>query len=141
MIELRIRQGRRLATPEPFERGSATLYAVVLAVAIGVLAVIASQCIALARVQHKAASAADLAALAASKAAVAGRDGCAEAREIARRNHGTVEACSMSDSVATVTVRIECPRMWGRTWQVDQRARAAPSDYTFAEQPAGTGSL
>lgn len=115
------------------ERGSATVYAVILAVAVGLMAVIAAQCIALARVQHKAASAADLAALAASKAAQAGRDGCAQAAVVARRNAGTVKSCAMSDAVATVVVRIESPRMWGRTWQVDQKARAAPGDYTFGD--------
>ncbi|MGH3360517.1 MAG: Rv3654c family TadE-like protein [Nocardioidaceae bacterium] len=119
------------ATPCTDERGSATVYAVVLAVAVGVVAVIAAQCIALARIQHKAANAADLAAIAASQAAQAGRDGCEQARVVARRNAGEVESCVMADAVATVTVRIESPQMWGRTWQVEQRARAAPGDYTF----------
>lgn len=111
------------------ERGSATVYAVVLATAIGLMAVVAAQCVALARIQHKAASAADLAAIAASKAEQAGHDGCAEAREVARRNDGEVRECEMADAVATVTVQIESPKMWGRTWQVAQRARAAPGDY------------
>jgi secretion/DNA translocation related TadE-like protein len=122
-----------VTAPHGGDRGSATLYAVILAVAVGVMAVIAVQCVALARIQHKAASAADLAAIAASKAAQAGRDGCAEARVIARRNAGRLESCAMSDAVATVTVQIESPRMWGRTWQVTQKARAAPSDYTLAD--------
>lgn len=113
------------------ERGSATAYAVVIAVAIGLMAVIAAQCIALARVQHKAASAADLAAIAASKAARGGGDGCTAARVVARHNAGTVESCVMAEAVATVVVRIESPPMWGRTWNVDQKARAAPGDYTF----------
>lgn len=111
------------------DRGSATIYAVVLATAIAVMAVIAAQCIALARVQHKAASAADLAALAASRAAQEGRDGCAEARAVAERNAAEVRDCEMSEAVATVTVQIESPPMWGRTWEVAQRARAAPGDY------------
>lgn len=115
------------------ERGSATVYAVILAVAVGLMAVIAAQCVALARIQHQAASAADLAAIAASKATQAGRDGCAAARAVARRNAGEVDSCELADAVATVTVRIRSPRMWGRTWEVAQRARAAPSDYTFEE--------
>ncbi len=113
------------------ERGSAAVYAMVFATAVGVVAVIAAQCVALARIQHKAASAADLAALAASRAAQHGHDGCAEAREVAESNAATVRDCEMSDSVATVTVQIESPPMWGRTWEVAQRARAAPGDYVF----------
>lgn len=113
------------------ERGSAAVYAMVFAAAIGVVAVIAAQCVALARIQHKAASAADLAALAASRAAQHGDDGCAAARSVAERNAANVRSCEMSDSVATVTVQIESPQMWGRTWKVAQRARAAPGDYVF----------
>ena len=111
------------------ERGSATVYAVVLATAIGLMAVVAAQCVALARIQHHAASAADLAAIAAAQAEQAGRDGCAQARKVARRNDGVVRDCDLADAVATVTVEIESPQMWGRTWQVAQRARAAPGDY------------
>ena len=122
--------GRRGRRPD---RGSATVYAIVLATAIATMAVIAAQCVALARIQHKAASAADLAALAASRAAQQGHDGCAEADAIARRNAAEVRECEMSDSVATVTVQIESPPMWGRTWEVAQRARAAPGDYVFGD--------
>lgn len=113
------------------DRGSATVYAIVFATAIGVIAVIAAQCVALARIQHKAASAADLAALAASRAARHGHDGCAQARAVAERNAAEVRVCEMSDAVATVEVQIESPPMWGRTWEVAQRARAAPGDYVF----------
>ena len=117
--------------PGRSDRGSATVYALVFATAIGVMAVIAAQCVALARIQHKAASAADLAALAASVAAQEGRDGCAEARVVAKHNAANVRDCEMSDAVATVTVQIESPPMWGHTWEVAQRARAAPGDYVF----------
>lgn len=121
----------RLCDTNRRDRGSATVYAIVLATMIGVMAVVAVQCVALARIQHKAASAADLAALAASRAAQQGRDGCGEAQSVAKHNAAELRDCEMSDAVATVTVQIESPPMWGRTWEVAQRARAAPGDYVL----------
>lgn len=111
------------------ERGSATVYAIAAGTLLGVIALVIVQATALIRLQHEVARAADLAALAATRASVAGGDGCRAAGEVARRNHAIVVRCQMDFDVATVTARGESEAVWGRRFAFERKARAAPSDY------------
>jgi secretion/DNA translocation related TadE-like protein len=111
------------------ERGSATVYAIAAGAFLGLLALLIVQATALIRLQHEVSKAADLAALAATQASVAGRDGCRAAGDLAHRNHATVVRCRMDFDVATVTTRGESKAVWGRRFAFERKARAAPSDY------------
>lgn len=111
------------------EGGSVTVHAVTVAVVLLVLTLVIVQAAGLVRLRHRVASAADLAALAASQASVAGSDGCAAARTIARRNGARIVDCRMDYDVATVTAGARSVPWWSRTWSTEQRARAAPESY------------
>ena len=106
-----------------------TVHAVSIAVLLVVLTLVMLQATSLVRMRHRTASAADLAALAASRASVAGDDGCRAARQVARRNGARLVACRMDFDVATVTARATSPPWWGGRWAAEQRARAAPQSY------------
>ncbi|MCW2831891.1 MAG: hypothetical protein JWP31_2583 [Aeromicrobium sp.] len=93
------------------------------------VALVIVQAAGLVRLRHRVAGAADLAALAGSQASVAGDDGCAAARAIARRNGARLVACRMDYDVATVTARAESAPWWSVRWATEQRARAAPDYY------------
>ena len=81
------------------------------------------------RAKHAAASAADLAALAASRAVESGRDACEAAEDVARRNGARVVTCRLDAAVATITTEVRAPRWWGRGWTSQQTSRAAPVSY------------
>lgn len=114
------------------ERGSATVHAVWMGAALCVVAVIIAQISVAVRFHHQAASAADLAALAGSRAASGGDNGCAAARDMARRNGARLMRCRMDFDVATVTARRDTGRWWGRIWRFEVDARAAPDFYVPA---------
>lgn len=111
------------------ERGAATVHAATVAVLLVVVGVVLAQAAGLVQLQHRAAAAADLAALAGSRASAAGDDGCKVAADVARRNGARLVACRMDFDVATVTARTTSPRWWGGRWASEQRARAAPEAY------------
>lgn len=111
------------------ERGSVTVYAIAAGAVLGLIAFAMVQATTLVRLQHEVSKAADLAALAATQASVAGRDGCLAATDLARRNHATVVTCRMDFDVATVTTRGESKEVWGQRFAFERKARAAPSDY------------
>lgn len=111
------------------ERGSATIHAIVVGSVLTLLTGIAVQGAMLFTLRHEVTKAADLAALAATAASVAGDDGCSAAREIARRNHARVVTCRMDFDVATLTARAESKSLWGQQFAFERRARAAPVDY------------
>jgi secretion/DNA translocation related TadE-like protein len=111
------------------ERGSVTVHALWVAVLLVVVAVLMAQVGTVVRLKHQVASAADLAALAGSRASLAGRDGCAAARGVARRNGVELKQCRMDLDVATVTARARTPRWWGHRWAFEVDARAAPDFY------------
>ncbi|MGH3423905.1 MAG: Rv3654c family TadE-like protein [Nocardioidaceae bacterium] len=111
------------------ERGSATVYALVACMLLVLACVVGLQVAALARLQHKVSAAADLAALAASRATVGGEDGCRAAARIADANHAELVSCEMAAEVATLEVAGTTPPMWGRSWTVRRTARAGPADY------------
>lgn len=115
--------------PHRRERGSATIYAIAIGGLLGLIAMVILQAATLIRLQHEVTKAADLAALAASQASVVGKDPCAAATEIGRRNHAAVVRCRMDFDVATVTTRAESRAVWGQRFRVERKARAAPADY------------
>lgn len=111
------------------ERGAVTVHAMWAAAALVLFALVATEMAGLVAVRHRAASAADLSALAASRASTVGLDGCSAAEQTARLNHATLIACRMDDDVATVTARTTSQRWWGHRWAAEVPARAAPESY------------
>lgn len=111
------------------ERGAVTVYAVSAAVMLTSMALVMTQVAGLVRLKHSVASAADLAALAASRASVAGEDGCDAAEDLMRRNGARLVSCRMDFDVATVVAGGVSKQWWGHTWRVEQKARAAPDFY------------
>ncbi|HVX44211.1 MAG TPA: Rv3654c family TadE-like protein [Mycobacteriales bacterium] len=77
--------------------------------------------------RHRAAAAADFAALAGAVEAVSGRDtACAAARSVAAENGGELVQCTVAGSV--VTVRVDCrlaPPL--ARWRAQGRSRAGPA--------------
>lgn len=118
-----------LAASRHRERGSVTVYAIAAGAILGLLALSIVHATTLIRLQHEVSKAADLAALAASQASVAGRDGCEAAVDLAERNHARVVHCRMDFDVATVTARGESKAVWGQRFAFEREARAAPADY------------
>jgi secretion/DNA translocation related TadE-like protein len=114
------------------DRGAVTVYAATIAVMLVLSALIITEMAGLVRLRHRVAAAADLAALSATQASVAGQDACAAARRIARRNDAVVLTCRMDYDVATITARAASRTWWGHRWAVEQKARAAP-DFYLAE--------
>jgi len=80
----------------------------------------------LAWAQHQAAAAADLSALAAAQAVGTASEPCVEAARVAAANDARLESCQVSGDVVEVLVEVATPRLWGRSWQVRQAARAGP---------------
>ena len=112
------------------ECGSVTVHALWVATLLCVVAVVMAQVAAVVRLKHEVASAADLAALAASRASLAGQDGCGSAHLVAARNGARLVRCRMDLDVATVTTRQDTASWWGRRWAFEAEARAAPDFYT-----------
>lgn len=111
------------------ERGIATVGAVLVVGVVVVAGVIGSQLVQLLALRQQAAAAADLAALAGTRASAGGEPGCEAARTVAIANGAELAECQMDADVATVTARVEGPRWWGGSWASEQRARAAPLSY------------
>jgi secretion/DNA translocation related TadE-like protein len=106
------------------ERGSATVWVLILS---AVLVTIATAAVLLGMgvvARHRAATAADLAALAgASRAVVGDPDPCAMAAEIAAANGAGLTGCELEPgSIVAVEVRVALPL--GRLGTHDARARA-----------------
>lgn len=111
------------------DRGAVTVHAVTVSVLLLVLTLVLVQAAGLVRLRHRVASAADLGALAASQASVAGADGCRAARLVVRRNGAQLVRCRMNYDVATITARAVSTPWWSGSWGAEQRARAAPESY------------
>ena len=122
------------------EGGSVTIHAVWVAMVLCIVAVVMAQVATVVRLKHQVASAADLAALAGSRASLAGRDGCEAAQTVARHNGATLVRCRMDLDVATVTARQRTSSWWGRRWAFEVDARAAPDFYELAGAPARIAS-
>lgn len=111
------------------DHGAVAVLAASIAILLLIAALIVVQAANLVRMRHRVAAAADLAALAASRASAAGEDGCAAARGIALRNDARLIRCRMDYDVATVTARARSQPWWGTSWGTEQTARAAPESY------------
>lgn len=117
---------RRCSRPEA---GVATAHAVAVTALLALIAVGCLQLVTVVGLRQQAAAAADLAALAASRASAEGGDGCAAARRLARANGARVVGCRMDADVATVTVSVRSPTWAIGRWAATTRARAAPAWY------------
>jgi secretion/DNA translocation related TadE-like protein len=122
------------------ERGSATVWVLALS---GVLAMVGAAAVLVGvavTARHRAAAAADFAALAAATRAVQGlADGCTRAAEVATANAARLTACSVApDGVAVVEVTV--PVRLGRLGVHEARghARAGPIPSEPAAQVAGS---
>lgn len=111
------------------DRGAVSAAAVGVAVVLVIVAGGVLELGSAVRAKHAAAAAADLSALAASRAVEAGRDGCTAARDVARQNGAAVVTCRLDAAVATITTEVRTPRWWGRGWSSRQTSRAAPVSY------------
>lgn len=123
------------------ERGAVTIYAVIVGFVLSIGALVGLQLTALIRLQHEVTAAADLAALAASAAAVEGGDGCRAAQRIAHKNGVDLVECSMAAAVATVTTRGESAEYWGQRFAFESDARAAPANYIPATDDSTPSSM
>lgn len=112
------------------DRGSATVQAIAVVALLSLLAFTFLQIALAVSLRQRAAAAADLAALAASRASVEGDgDPCVRARDVSEANGGRLRHCRMDADVATITVRATGPRWSIGRWTAEQRARAAPAWY------------
>jgi len=108
------------------EAGSATALATVLVGLLGVVAAVVAVLGGAVADQRRAASAADLAALAGAQAVQHGDDGCLAAGVVAHRNGATVAGCRLEGEV--VVLRVTRPARWflGRRVRASSSARAGP---------------
>ena len=109
------------------ERGSATVWVLVLC---GVLAVVGAAAVltgAAVVARHRATAAADLAALAGAVRAVQGADACGSAGQLAAANTAELATCQVTPE-AVVEVTVSVPVRLGRLgiFSATARARAGP---------------
>lgn len=107
------------------EHGSMTLLAVGLLAALLVFSLVATGFTGLVAMQHRAAAAADLAALA---AAASPDRACANAAEVAADNGAVLDSCAVAGAVVTVEVRIRAAAPFGFRPTITSRARAGPAE-------------
>ncbi len=100
---------------------------VVLIGLLVVVALLAAGAVAVIDVHRQTQAAADLAALAGAVAAQDGRDPCAGADAIARRNGATEVACATDGTIVTVTVARPLG-IAGLTLTLHARSRAGPAE-------------
>lgn len=117
------------------ERGSMTVLVVGLVSALMVAALVATGLAGLVATQHRAAAAADLAALAGAARAAGDRapdrrteDPCDVARRVAAANAAELASCERSGVVVTVEVVVEPHAPLGLRPTIRSRARAGPAD-------------
>lgn|GEM_PF-3014755 len=111
------------------ESGSATVYVLVIAVLVSLLAVAGVQIAMFVALKHRVSSVADLSAIAASRAATAGDDGCAAAEKLAGESDVRIASCQMDFEVATITAEARAQSWWAIRVRAEVTARAAPIDY------------
>jgi secretion/DNA translocation related TadE-like protein len=109
------------------DRGSATVYAAFALVCLTALGVTVSGFTAIATAKHRAAAAADLAALAGAQALQHGAEACSAAADLAVRNGAALVDCTVEGPVVTVIARTDGPHLLGRAWTFESAARAGPS--------------
>jgi secretion/DNA translocation related TadE-like protein len=105
------------------QRGSATVYVLSMVMLLMALALGVAGFAGLATAKHRAAAAADLAALAAASP----NGGCAAALTTAQRNGGRLTLCRREGSDVTVTVVVVARAPFGLRPTVTARGRAGPA--------------
>jgi secretion/DNA translocation related TadE-like protein len=132
------------------EDGAATVLVLVLVAVLGAVALAGAIAGGVLVGQRRAASAADLAALAGAEtfssrggSASAGADACRVAGAVSERNGAKLTACLVESQTVLVDVAVEVPTLFGARWSVPGRARAGPSEqpaagprHVASEQPA-----
>jgi secretion/DNA translocation related TadE-like protein len=110
------------------DAGSATIWMVAV---IAVVAMVTGVVLSVGTVmveRHRAAIAADEAALAVAAAALDGATGaCARGSQIARLDGAELSRCELADAIAVVETRIELPGWLAQFGSAVGRARAGPS--------------
>lgn len=107
------------------EHGAGTVLALAMAGVLLFVTVAVSGVVAVVGRHRVAQSAADLAALAGAAALQDGRDACAAAGALARRNRATLTGCRVSGWEVEVTV-VSVGEVWGREQRLTARGRAGP---------------
>jgi secretion/DNA translocation related TadE-like protein len=112
------------------EEGAGTVLAVGLVAVLGTLILACAALGAAVASRHRAASAADLAALAGADRAVGRAMGepCQAAANVARANAAQLTACRVdADGSVTVTVQVRLPSPWTTLGPAQARSRAGPA--------------
>lgn len=113
------------------QRGSATVLASFVVCAVLVLGLVAGWWAGAVSLRHRAASAADLAALAGAQAWVGGGSPCPAAQQLARANGGEVVSCRVQGATVQVVVQaVTRMHVLGQAWTLtsQRNARAGPVD-------------
>jgi secretion/DNA translocation related TadE-like protein len=111
------------------DRGSATIWVIALSAVLAVVGAAVVLVGVAAAARHRAATAADLAALAGAGRAARGEpDACGLAAEVATANAAALVSCAVEEG-AIVEVRVSIPVRLGRlgVWAASARARAGPA--------------
>jgi secretion/DNA translocation related TadE-like protein len=118
-------RGRRVGKPlrPRGEQGSATVVAAGLAGAVVACCLVAAALAGLVSAQHRAAAAADLAALTGARTP---EQGCQVARRVAADNGAHVARCEVTGAVVTLTVRLRVEAPLGLRPTIEAEARAGP---------------
>jgi secretion/DNA translocation related TadE-like protein len=109
------------------ERGSATVLAAALMVALMACAMLVTVVGAAVTDKRRVESAADLGALAGASAAQRGEDACAAARSVVSRNGAQLAGCTATGGVVTVGTSRATRPVLGLRFTLTSRARAGPA--------------
>ncbi len=108
------------------ERGVGTTLALGMAGVLLTVGWVVTGAVAMSATQHRAASAADLSALAGADAWQDGRSACAAADQVARANSTRLVSCAEAAGTVQVLVAAKSVRLLGRRWESVRTARAGP---------------
>jgi secretion/DNA translocation related TadE-like protein len=130
------------------EDGAATVLVLVLVAVLGVVAAAGAVAGGVLIGQRRAASAADLAALAGAEtfstrggSASAGADACGVAGAVSERNGARLTVCRVERQTVLVDVAVDVPTFFGVRWSVPGRARAGtPGQPAWGPRQVTTGS-
>lgn len=127
---------RRVGDHAARETGSATVWALVLAMVVGSAGTVLTALASVAVAGYRAGAAADLAALAAAGRSADESGACVLARRVAEAQGGRLRACVVRSDVADVTVEVALSGSLGRLPPARVRARAGPTDAVPRLRPA-----
>jgi len=118
----------------------ATVLVLSLAAVLVLVGAAATALAAVAVARQRAASAADLSALAAAQVVLSGPDvACGRAAELAERVGGRLSACDVDGDVVAVVVQVRPPGVVGRLGVASARARAGPAQLDLAAEQVQSG--